>query len=388
MVLIVFCALLARYLDRVPARHYCDFRVYYKAGQDFLAGKNIYFRESQEITPFKYSPFFAFVFAPLSLVSIKISAAVFFAVNFLSTLIFFRLSYYFARGYPLAASFLDRQRFWAYALVALCSVRYVFLVWDSGQVTILMCALVLAALSFMRKDKDLWAGFFFAAAILIKYTPFLFLPYLLFQRKFKLVCWSIFFIILFLVLPALGVGWEKNIFYLSSWLPSIISTSLDQYSYLYSKNQSIYSLFIRFFSWSQYHVNVTAFDFNQALMLGRLAAFLLYAMVFMPGPAKPKEWGIDIAMLLICMALFNPNGWMVNFVSLIFPFMLLVQYLIVVKGRDWFVLFLLIAGVFLINIMSKDFTGKTSENLGCAYSFTTFGALCIYVALLKLKFLK
>ena len=79
VVLLVFAVLLVRYLDRVPKRHYCDFRVYHHAAQDFLAGKDLYFRESMDITPFKYSPFFALLVAPLGFLPIKAAAAVFFA---------------------------------------------------------------------------------------------------------------------------------------------------------------------------------------------------------------------------------------------------------------------------------------------------------------------
>jgi hypothetical protein len=191
-----------------------------------------------------------------------------------------------------------------------------------------------------------------------------------------------------LMLPALTVGVSKDVFYLSSWMPSIISTSLDKYSYISSKNQSIFSMFLRFFSPTSYNIQIFSLSFDQVLCYGRMAALLIYAAVFIPGKSKQGNMIIDFAILMVCMSLFNPNGWLLNFVSLFLAYMLLIQYLVSIKGRDRFLLFSLIAAFILTNIMARDAFGKASENFGCEYSFTTWGALIIYAALLKLKFSK
>ena len=384
--LIVFSGLLVRYLDRVPRRNYCDFRVYYKAGQDLIKGKNIYYREKESITPFKYSPFFALVFAPLSLLPIKASAAVFFALNYISIIFFFRLSYHLVRHSIIFRTFSDREVCLVYFLVIFCTIRHIFLVLDSGQVNIIMCALVLAGLSCVNRGKDVLAGAFLAASILIKYTPAVFLPYFILRQRSKVVFWTVLSIILFLMLPALVVGAQKEMFYLLSWFPSIISTSLDKFSYIYSRNQSIFSAFIRFLSPTECNVQFFSLSFDQALFYGRMAGLFIYLFVLLPGISKERDRVIDFSLLLICLSLFNPNGWDLNFVSLLLPIMLLVQYLVSVRGRDLFILVSLITAFLSLNIMSKDILGEAAVNYGYAHSFTTFGALIIYVSLLKLKF--
>ena len=143
-------------------------------------------------------------------------------------------------------------------------------------------------------------------------------------------------------------------------------------------------MFLRFFSPTQYDVQILSLNFDQVLYYGRIAALLMYLVVFIPG--KSREKVIDFAMLMVCMSLFNPNAWLLNFISLLLPVMLLIQHMVAIKGKDKFILFLLIAAFILTNLMSKDMLGKASENLGCVYSYTTFGALIIYTALLKLKF--
>ena len=385
-VLLLFSGLLTRYLDRVPQRKYCDFRVYYKAGSDFIAGKNLYFRETEAITPYKYSPFFAFIAAPLALLPIKASASIFFAVNFFSTLLLWGLSYRLVEDSLGIGALSANARCLVLLASVLCLLRYFFLVWDSGQVNVLMCLLVVAGLGLARRDKDVLAGLCFGASILIKYTPALFLIYFLAQRKFKLVAMILLSIGVFSLLPALAVGFHQNWFYLMAWIPSIVSNSLDQFSYLVSKNQSIFSLFIRFFSPTYYKIQLLNLSFGQALNLGRLAALVLFVVIFIPGKLKSRDWIIDAATLMLCMSIFNPNAWPLNFVSLFLACTLLIRYLVFVKGRDWLLLAMLIAAFIFSNFTSRDFMGRATENFGLMYSFTTIGALLIYAALVKLKF--
>jgi len=74
---VIYVALLFRYLHYAEKRQYSDFRVYHATGQRFAERQDIYARPDESITPFKYSPFFAMGFAPLSVLPIKAAAGVF-----------------------------------------------------------------------------------------------------------------------------------------------------------------------------------------------------------------------------------------------------------------------------------------------------------------------
>ena len=161
------------------------------------------------VTPFKYSPFFAFCFVPLGVLP-------------------------------------PSNQFWLYGLGVVCVLRFIFLNWDSGQVVILMAVLVLGALASLSKGKNAWAGAFLAAATLIKYTPVIFLPYLIVRKQYKAVLWTLVFGAVWLLLPVLVVGFQKEMAYLASWIPSIMQTSLDQGSLTDGKNQSLISMVLRF----------------------------------------------------------------------------------------------------------------------------------------------
>ena len=87
-----FIGLFFRYMHRAPKRHYCDFRVYYATAQRFAAKEDIYSRPQESITPFKYSPMFALIVSPLSMVSEKPASLIFFSISFVSLIIICRLS--------------------------------------------------------------------------------------------------------------------------------------------------------------------------------------------------------------------------------------------------------------------------------------------------------
>ena len=378
---LVCAGMLARYLERVPKRHYCDFRVYHHAAQVFLQRGDIYTQDDPEITPFKYSPFFAFLVSPLGLLPIKDAAGLFFILNFIFTALMFRG----ARKLCMGDSAPPRQVMLVYALSLFLVARYILLVWDSGQVPILICGLVLMGLYMFFKGKDVHAGALIAAAVLFKYLPALFIPYFIARKKFRAAGLTCLFIGLWLVLPALYAGWDTAVRYLGSWLPSIISTSLDHASYFDFKNQSLISMILRTLSPSELGVNILSLDFRAALMLAYAACILLYCLALIPAGKKDTRL-VDAGLLFAFMPLFNPNGWMLNFSALAFPYILLLNHLRLTRWRDRFVLACVALSFVFTSVLNQEVAGDTVENFAEAHSFVTIGALLVVVALLKLKF--
>ena len=128
-------------------------------------------------------------------------------------------------------------------------------------------------------------------------------------------------------------------------------------------------------------------SFRQAQAAGYAAALVLYGVALAPGRTRPGDTRIDYALLFICLPLFNPNSWMLNFVALAVPYILLIGYLIEVKGKDMFVAACVIGAVLATVVMAQDIVGNDLENLGEAFSNVTFGTLLLFAALVKLKFI-
>ncbi|MFA6281665.1 MAG: glycosyltransferase family 87 protein, partial [Candidatus Omnitrophota bacterium] len=150
LIVIVFIALFFRYMHRAPKRHYCDFRVYHATAQRFAAKEDIYSRPDESITPFKYSPTFALITSPLSLVPIKPASLIFFSINFVLLIIICR----FSKKLIVKRGLTFKESVFFYFFPILFTSRFILSVFDSGQVNIMMLALVVAGLYFERKNKN------------------------------------------------------------------------------------------------------------------------------------------------------------------------------------------------------------------------------------------
>ncbi|MCK5180739.1 MAG: DUF2029 domain-containing protein, partial [Candidatus Omnitrophica bacterium] len=163
----VFAGNLVRYSQRAPRRHYSDWRVYYATGERFIDKEDIYSRPNEEITPFMYSPTFAMFFSLLSLIPKHPASLVFFTLNFLSVVGIFLIS-----RKLIGAQQLTSKQFWILLFFPiLFTSRFILLVWDSGQVNLIMLFLVMMSLYLLSRKKVLLSSAFMALSILVKYMP-------------------------------------------------------------------------------------------------------------------------------------------------------------------------------------------------------------------------
>ncbi|MCM8819592.1 MAG: DUF2029 domain-containing protein [Candidatus Omnitrophica bacterium] len=379
IVIPMFFGLFSSYMHKAPKRNYCDFRVYYATAQRFLEKADIYSRPDMTITPYKYSPFFAFIISFLALFPIREAAIIFFILNFFCMLFMF----YLASRLVVKEKFSFSKNILLYFLTALFTMRFLLQVLNQGQVTILMCLAILLGIYFEKAKKEILSAIFFAASVMIKYTSFVFIPYLLFKKKFKLVFFIFLFISLFLILPSFYVGVKKQIYYLKKWLPFISQTSLDKSSLYDFKNQSLISLILRYFTnQTPYKTKILNFTFMEGLVISIIIGILIYILILL----KPSHQDIDFALLMIFMALFNPNSWITNYTFLIFGYMIVIYWLIKNNFSDKFILSLTFLSFILASWTSQTIVGNRLENLFEEFSSVTISGLLSLLSLFKLKF--
>jgi hypothetical protein len=383
VIVMAFVGNFIRYSHRAPRRHYADFRVYHATAERFLQKQDIYDRPDMAITPFKYSPMFAFLVSPLGFVNRHTASLIFFTINF-ATLI--SLCFLIPRLLGITGLTVI-QRIFLYFIPILFTSRFILQVWDSGQVNLIMFLLTVASLYFMRKGKDALAGGALGLSVMFKYMPAVFVPYLIFQKKYKMVTWILVSIVIWCFLPALVVGWETQMFYLQKWLPSISETSLDHSSWYDYKNQSLYSTVLRYLTKdATYGLKLMNLTFEQGLGLSILLGGLIYVLVLFKGRNVEEQFKLDWSILFLCMALFNPNAWMMNFVVFFFVYMYLMDYLFRVRWQDKVTLGLMLLAFIVSSWTSESLVGNDLENRCEELSFVTLGALILIVSLLRLKF--
>lgn len=382
IIALVFIGLFCRYSRRAPKRNYCDFRVYYATAEKFIQRQDIYDRPDESITPFKYSAMFAFVLSPLSFFSQKCASLIFFTVNFLSLIGIL----VFSRKLIVKDKITFRQNVFLHIFTLICSFRFILQALDSGQVGIIITFLVILGLYFLDKKKDVLSSAFMAFSIMFKYTSFIFLPYFFFREKRKLVSFILLFIIIYCLLPAVYSGIPTHSNYLKSWFPSITKPSLDNSSLYDYKNQSLFSAVLRYFTTgSDYGISLAKLSFNQGLIIALVFCAIIYFLIIFPG-VNLRLKPINYSLLFICMALFNPNAWMHNFVVLIFVYFTIFYHLWKVNFKDKVTLILVIFSFIVMSLTSESLVGNDLENLFEELSSVTLGSLALMFALFRLKF--
>lgn len=172
-------------------------------------------------------------------------------------------------------------------------------------------------------------------------------------------------------------------------------SSLDPVSIFCHANQSLLAFVARTF-WEEPRHPIQIFYLERfwVFLLFFIFAGIFYVMAVIPArqkktPLDEKEarwsFSLDIALLFICVALFNPNAWMNFFVCLVFPYMVIIYYLIKNKWKDKFILSLGIISFASSTWTSEEvvdwFAGDTFEVM----SSVTIGTIILFAALFILK---
>lgn len=372
--------LFIQYQTRAPQRNFSDYRVYHNAGKNILLGKNIYVREAQEITPFKYSPVFAVFMAPFAVFDKRVSASLFFLLNLVCLFFIFRLS----RKLIFFQEVGFKKEYMIFFIVFVLSFRAILNCLQSGQVGLLILFLILSGLFFISRGHDTSGSFLIGFAVMIKYMPFLLVLYFFLKKKYRIVFLIMLSLLIYCLLPAIFVGINTNFNYLKEWFPYITSTSLDPGSFMDLKNHSLWAFSRKFFSFTN----------NSLASLAAISAFFIAVLLFSFG--KKKKYldcklnifydCIDYGVIFLCMALFNPNAWLHNFTIIIFPYMVAVYYLFIHNFKDKVVLLLVIFSFILSSLVSESVVGEKMQCIFEYYFTVTWGAVLLFIALVKIKF--
>jgi len=389
VILFVFAWFLGRYEYKMPKRNFADFKVYHHTAQKLIQKDNIYddaaYRKDK-IANFKYPPVIALLFYPLGLLSRHAAAVVWYIINFIIIILFFFWSSRLIFGRNLSS----RSRNWIYFIASLCTLRFFAHNFDEGQVNFLMMGLITLSLFCMNSKKSFSSGLSLGFSALVKYMSFVFVPYFLFKRKFKVLFYILISIIIFTILPGLFLGFKYNLFLQKSFLPFLCKTSLDFNSMSTHENQSLIAMLIRYCSsFSEYSVNFLKLNmFYLGILIGAVATSL-YALILCPSIKLKDNCNfqevVNYAMIFICVALFNPNGWIHAFIFLTFPYLVALYYLFKVRNKDKVVGSMVLASVILGSCPESLFLPSIKDSVDI-YSLLTIGSVILFFALVKIKF--
>lgn len=178
---------------------------------------------------------------------------------------------------------------------------------DCGPGAILLFALVLA-LSAQLQGRAARCGFWLAFAFAWKTTPLLFLPYLLLKRAWGAAAWFALFAMLWLLVPALVIGWETLLGVYRDWLEGLLRIARNpDLSFLgfelpRHQNQSLRAVFARYLQgFPAGHPIHNDYD------LSRHPLFVQFLALAPPWPARLYQ-GALVALGLLFAWLFR-RSW-------------------------------------------------------------------------------
>lgn len=274
-----------------------------------------------------------------------------------------------------------------YILAILMSLRFLLSVVQRVQSDCLVLFLLALFIFALFYKKEALAGISLATACMVKLTPLIFLPYLLLRKKFKAIIACGFAISFYLLVPALYVGWARNLEYLKNFL-LVHQKNPPDYIFWF-KNQSLLSCLFRFLT-KDSPVSISNLDPTQVFIIFIILAAILFSLIFIfrrkaQVSASGFSYLTEISLVLILMILLSPLAWKHTFVHLLIPHLVLLYYILYINPQDKVTRTLLIFSFFLNTILNPELTKPFAKTIQL-YSNITFGTLILYVALLRLNF--
>ncbi len=291
------------------ARHPMDYRVYYYGAQGVFNGtRPVYGLTSGLGWPmhYRYPPLFLLLFGPLTILPLSWGAGLWVVLKIV-VLLFLLKSLYSEARLESGLSVPSLLTFLFIAPYIVEELRY-------GNAQLFVFALSAAALLIEEKRPAISAASL-ALGISIKVWPIFFLPYLAVRRNWKVVAYTLVFLVLFAVLPSIYFGIGGNFKLLDQWFSQEVHTQLSD-SEIWFPNQSLRGVLMRYLTIIDYsnvpdsnyaQVNIFALDPSlvRLIWLGICAAVYAGFLWLANRRRKGNGW-LDHSLAFCLVAVLEP----------------------------------------------------------------------------------
>ena len=348
-----------------------DFEVNYKAGRRLLAGETLY-RTNDQHWQFKYSPFSAMVYVPLSFLPLRAAKGIWFFAIVASIWIIISCSS------KLVLREASAKIVWPF-LAFLILARYFFRELQLGQINAIITAILVGMIWQIDHDEETrssrrrtLAGLFWGLATALKPYAVIFLPYFILKRHFRAAAIGICVIILSLAVPAIFYGVQGDIAVVKEWASSLAQST----PHLFTTQDNISLL--AFVSKRLINQSLALFVFAAAVaILALFGLWLIFAGKKIKRPAL-----LECALLLLFIPLLSPLGWDYTFLSSFTVVLLVLERLASFPKAARIFLSLNFA---LIALTLYDVLGRTKYAAYMSLSVPTLNFLIIAGALFYLR---
>lgn len=344
-----------------------DFEVNYIAGQRLKSGETLY-RPTDGHWQFKYLPFSAFLYLPLTLLPLAPAKAVWLGAIVLATVMIFFIS----------AKLIDNKdrAFFPPALFAgLVLARYFLRELQLGQINALITFLLLGTIWLLAGSSKPSAGAAGGAlvglATALKPYAAVFFPYLAVRKKWLTLAAGLAVFGLAVFAPALFYGWEGNLVVLGEWKSSLAASTpsllaaqdnVSLLAFLAKRTQD------QGLSFAIYGIILAA--------LGGLVLFLLHR-----GSRVPRPTVLDGFLLLSLIPLISPLGWDYTFLSAAPALMLICRHFDKYRPfwRGFLVFDFLVISLSLYDLMGRKLYAAFMSSSAITLAFLAFVGTLAYL---------
>jgi hypothetical protein len=207
----------------LEAQQSSDFGIFLSASSDLVHGLNIYTTLYKLYYHYYYSPLFALLIFPFTLVPPYVANAVWLALNLIFVFRTWKaLSFFLDR-----TLFSEKQKLLFTVACFLFVIRFLTANFHCGQMTLFILFLSTDGMYRIMTGRYWIGAIFISLAINIKLLPLVLLPYLLYRRYLKASALIFLFLAAWLLLPAslIGVGYNNTL--IKSWWGLINPTNKE-----------------------------------------------------------------------------------------------------------------------------------------------------------------
>jgi Glycosyltransferase family 87 len=213
----VLVCILAVYYAFKCAHEGHDFQVFVYAGGKLIHGQNIYFPPFVQNLQYYYSPLFALLLSPFSRLPIIIPQVIWILISYV---LLYRIWVLSTSYFDTSALTVKQKIIWLLVSVFL-SIRFILVDIGYVQMTIFLLWATLESMQLINNGKWIWGAALLALAINIKLLPFAFVVYLFYRGRFKAAILTCAFYVIYLFLPAIYLGWDRNLSLIHDWFAII-----------------------------------------------------------------------------------------------------------------------------------------------------------------------
>jgi len=355
--------------------------VFVAAGGRLLAGEPLY----PPGNAYVYPPFMAMVAAPFAHVSSTVARAAWFAASAIALVCLIRSCWLLA-GLPDPRKLVRwrrRERI-ACVLGLVCGATYVFNTFAHQQTDVIIGALLAAGCLELARGRDLRAGLLIGVAAACKATPLVFLPYLLWRRRWMAAAASAVLALALNLAPEL-IGSREPEPRVAIWLSQIVLPTQQPESRLgiwFSSliyNQSLGGTLERLantrpdLGGGAGYREVPSLPTVAVKLLCYLSLLLLVGLSGLAAeraraspeaaarPGMPQRFAFECALLVALMLLMSPMSSPAHFAVLLLPGLCLARAAATSGSRALWAL--LAASALLSLVMNHDLFGGTVHSL-------------------------